>query len=213
MDRNKKEPEEALTLDDLNEFMSAESYDKQWKILLAHAEKNKKIIKIRRLKKMNNNHELTNQEISRQFEEFCHTKGLVAKFKVAFSDMAENAKRQKAEDRKNFEEVKRKSAEENPEFTEFIHTKGLKAKVKLIIENVKKGAKEMPKKTAADIDKLSAEIKENIAKNQPNIARHGVNKKDISEYSPDELAREFNLFLKEKGLDSKYSVEISNEEE
>lgn len=137
-----------------------------------------------------------NGEISRQFEEFCHTKGIVAKFKVAFSDMAENARRQKEADKARFEEVKRQSAENNPEFTEFLHTKGFKAKVKLVIENIKKGAKEGNEKVRKQIEQ----------------SKHGVPAVAApATYTADELSREFNAFLKAKGLDGKYVVEVTKE--
>lgn len=54
------------------------------------------------------------EEISKQFEEFCHTKGIVAKFKLAFAQMGENARKQKEADKAQFEEVKRQSAEATP---------------------------------------------------------------------------------------------------
>lgn len=212
--------ETALTVDDLNEFVSARSYKKQWKILLAHAERNNKNIKIRRLKTMEQYNDHHYEEISKQFEEFCHTKGIAAKFKVAFSDMAENARKQKEADKAELQEVKRQSAENNPEFTEFLHTKGFKAKVRLVIENIKKGAKEAPHKTAATVDGVSAQTKANIARAQANVQScaaaygvhsYGVKTKDISEYTADELSREFNEFLKAKGLDEKYTVEITGE--
>ncbi|MDE7167977.1 MAG: hypothetical protein K2O28_03915 [Clostridia bacterium] len=202
-----------LTEKDLKEFLSATG-EQQWNILLAHAERNKKIIQIRRLKNMeqNTNHE----EISKQFEEFCHTKGIAAKFKVAFAQMAENTRKQKEADKAQLEEVKRKSAEANPEFTELLHTKGFKAKVKLIIANLKKGCKEAPAKTAAAIDRVSAQTKANIANAQAGVYRttvgYGVKTKDASEYSADELAREFNEFLKAKGLDG-YTVEVTGGED
>ncbi len=159
-------------------------------------------------------------EISRQFEEFCHTKGIAAKFKVAFINMAENTRKQKEADKAQLEEVKRQSTESNPEFTELLHTKGFKAKVKLIIANLKKGCKEAPAKTAATVDGISAQTKANIAKTQANVYRttagygaqpYGVKVKDASEYSADELAREFSEFLKSKGLDG-YTVEVTGEE-
>ena len=165
----------------------------------------------------NNNYE----EISKQFEEFCHAKGLVAKFKLAFAQMGENARKQAAADKAQLEEVKRQSAENNPEFTEFLHTKGFKAKVKLIIANLKKGCKEAPVKTAAAVDGISAQTKANIAKAQANVYRttagyggnpYGAKTKDASEYSADELAREFNEFLKSKGLDG-YMVEVTGGED
>lgn len=212
--RNRIEDTTALTEDDLKEFMAATSYEERWKTLLKHAEKNNKIIKIRRLKTMEQYNDHHYEEISKQFEEFCHTKGIAAKFKVAFADMAENARKQHESDKANFEEVKRQSAQANPEFTELLHTKGFKAKVKLIVENIKKGAKEAPQRTAAAVDGISAQTKANIAKVQANVhssaAGYGVKIKDISEYSAEELSREFNEFLKAKGLDTKYALEITD---
>ncbi len=209
----------ALTEKDFNEFLSATG-EEQWKILLSHAERNKKIIQIRRLKTMEQNTNHNYEEISRQFEEFCHTKGIAAKFKVAFANMAEGARKQREADKAQLEEVKRKSAEANPEFTEFLHTKGFKAKVQLIIANLKKGIKEAPAKTAAAVDGISAQTKANIARAQASAYRttagygvtHGAKVTDASEYTADELAREFNEFLKSKGLDGKYAVEVTGEE-
>ena len=182
----------ALTEKDLNEFLSAAG-EEQWKILLAHAERNKKIIQIRRLNKMEQNTNQNYEEISKQFEEFCHTKGIAAKFKVAFANMAENTRKQKAADKAQLEEVKRQSAEANPEFTEFLHTKGFKAKVKLVIENIKKGAKESNERVRIQIAE----------------AKHGVPAAPVHSYSADELSREFNAFLKTRGLDDKYVVEVT----
>lgn len=215
-----KENETTLTEKDFQEFLSATGKE-QWKILLAHAEKNRKIIQIRRTKTMNeqyNDHHY--EEISKQFEEFCHTKGIAAKFKVAFSGLAESARKQAAADKAQLEEVKRQSAEANPEFAELLHTKGFKAKVKLIIANLKKGCKEAPAKTAAAVDAISAQTKANIAKAQEGVYRttagyggnpYGAKTKDASEYSADELAREFNEFLKAKGLDG-YTIEVTGGE-
>ena len=221
-DENTNEQNEsvAITEQDFQEFLSATG-DARWKILLAHAEKNKKIIQIRRTKTMNeqyNDHHY--EEISKQFEEFCHTKGIAAKFKVAFAQMAENARKQKEADKAQLEEVKRQSAEANPEFTEFLHTKGFKAKVRLIIANLKKGCKEAPRKTAAAIDGISAQTRANIANAKANVYRTtagygavgGAKVTDASEYSADDLAREFNEFLKAKGLDSQYAVEVTGED-
>ena len=195
-----KEPKEvvAITDADFQRFLSATG-DAQWKILLAHAEKNNKNIKIRRLKSMEQQHAQSYEEISKQFEEFCQTKGIKAKFKLAFSQMAENTRKQKEADKAAFEEVKRKSAEDNAEFVEFLHTKGFKAKVKLVIENIKKGAKESNERVRKQIEQ----------------SKHGVNvapsikPEPAHEYTAEELAREFNEFLKAKGLDEKYTVEVS----
>ncbi|MDE5563352.1 MAG: hypothetical protein K2J01_07420 [Clostridiales bacterium] len=208
-----------ITEKDFQQFLSATG-DEQFKILLSHAERNKKFIQIRRTKTMNeqyNDHHY--EEISKQFEEFCHTKGIAAKFKVAFAQMAENTRKQKEADKAQLAEVKRKSAEANPEFTEFLHTKGFKAKVKLIIANLKKGCKEAPRKTAAAIDGISAQTRANIANAKANVYRTtagygavgGAKVTDASEYSADELAHEFNEFLKAKGLDGKYAVEVTGE--
>ena len=204
-----------LTEKDFQEFLSATGRE-QWNILLAHAEKNRKIIQIRRTKTMEQYNDHHYEEISKQFEEFCHTKGIVAKFKLAFANMAEGARKQREADKAAFEEVKRQSAEANPEFTELLHTKGFKAKVQLIIANLKKGCKEAPAKTAAAIDKVSAQTKANIAHVQAGVYRttagYGTKAKDASEYSADELAREFNEFLKSKGLDG-YTVEVTGDED
>ena len=132
------------------------------------------------------------EEISKQFEEFCHTKGFKAKFKVAFANMAEGARKQREADKTQLEEVKRQSAEANPEFTELLHTKGFKAKVKLIIENIKQGAKESSERVRKQIE----------------ASKHGVPAVQTHDYSADELAREFNAFLKSKGLDG-YTVEVT----
>lgn len=221
-DNEKNEQNETVTItdEDFQEFLSAKG-EKQWKLLLAHAEKNKRIIKIRRLKMDNNAHAY--EEISRQFEEFCHTKGIGAKFKVAFGNMAENTRRQREADKAQFEEVKRQSAEANPEFTELLHTKGFKAKVKLIIANLKKGCQEAPHRTAVAVDNVSAQTKANIARAQVGVYRTtagygakpcgGIKITDASEYSAEELSHEFNEFLKEKGLDGKYAVAVTGDDE
>lgn len=135
------------------------------------------------------------EEISKQFEEFCHTKGIAAKFKVAFANMAENTRKQKEADKAQLEEVKRQSAENNKEFTEFLQTKGFKAKVKLVIENIKKGAKESNERVRKQIEE----------------AKHGVSSVQAHSYTADELTREFNEFLKAKGLSDKYAVEVTEE--
>ena len=109
--------------------------------------------------------------------------------------MAENTRKQREADKEKLEEVKRRSAEANPEFTELLHTKGFKAKVKLIIENIKKGAKESNEKVRKQIEE----------------SKHGV--PSVRNYSAEELSREFNAFLKRKGLDGKYAVEITDKSE
>lgn len=119
-------------------------------------------------------------ELNDQFVEFLHTKGIKAKFKLAFENMKESAKTQHTKDVANFNEVKAKSIEENKEFYEFLHTKGFKAKVKLVIENIKKGAKE--------------------AKDRPHPTYNHVNEVNLN--------KELELFLKAKGLDKKYTIKI-----
>ncbi len=146
---------------------------------------------------------VSQEEITKQFEEFCHTKGIVAKFKVAFEQMGENARRQKEQDKANIEAVK--NSEENKEFREFLHTKGFKAKCRLVIENMKKSAKNANADTAKKLDELHA-------KTQASIRAHSVSRSaEPAEYSAEELAAEFNAFLKERGLDEKYAVQIVEE--
>ena len=194
----------ALTIKDFQEFLSAKTYEEQFGILLKHSEKNKKFIEIRR-KKMENNKDyaVSQEEITKQFEEFCHTKGIIAKFRVAFEQMGENARRQKEQDKANIEAVK--NSEENKEFKEFLHTKGFKAKCRLVIENIKKGAKNANADTAKKLDELHA-------KTQTNIRAHSASQSaKPAGYSAEELAEEFNAFLKERGLDEKYAVQIVEE--
>ena len=201
-----KDEDEAFVIDDLNEFLSAKTYAEQLEILLKHSQKNQKIIEIRRKKKMENynaDYAVSQEEITKQFEEFCHTKGIVAKFKVAFEQMGENASRQKEQDKANIEAVK--NSEENKEFREFLHTKGFKAKCRLVIENIKRGAANANADTARKLDELHA-------KTQANLRAHNVNPSaKPAEYSAEQLAAEFNAFLKERGLDEKYAVQIVEE--
>ena len=200
-----RDGEPALTMDDFREFLSAKTYEEQLGILLKHSEKNQKFIEIRRKKMENYNvdYAVSQEEIAKQFEEFCHTKGIIAKFKVAFEQMGEDARRQHEQDKANIEAVK--NSEENRQFKEFLHTKGFKAKCRLVIENIKKGAANANADTARKLDELHA-------KTQANIRAHSVtpNAKP-AEYSAEELAAEFNAFLKERGLDEKYAVQIVEE--
>ena len=134
-------------------------------------------------------------ELNEQFSAFLHTKGITAKFKLAFSDMADSARKQHEADVAQFEAVKAQSAEDNKEFVEFLHTKGVKAKFHLVVENIKKGASAAPQNTAAQIAKVQAETQANIARTN-NITT---------------LEAEFNAFLKSKGLDGKYTVSVTEE--
>ena len=56
-------------------------------------------------------------ELNNQFSEFLKTKGIKAKFKLAFSNMAESAKKQHEQDVKKINEIKEKSIEENKDLT------------------------------------------------------------------------------------------------
>ena len=143
-----RDEEDAFTIEDWNEFKSAKTYAEQFEILLKHSQKNQKIIEIRRKKMENYNadYAVSQEEITKQFEEFCHTKGIVAKFKVAFEQMGDNARRQHEQDKANIEAVK--NSEENKEFREFLHTKGFKAKCRFVIESMKKSAKNANADTA-----------------------------------------------------------------
>lgn len=87
-------------------------------------------------------------------------------------------------------ELEKEVKDVNDQFVEFLHTKGLKAIVKLVIENIKKGAKESRAKT-----------KEQIENSKKGIYGH----KNVN---AETLTKEFNEFLKVKGLSSKYSVTI-----
>lgn len=119
-------------------------------------------------------------DLNKDFGEFLHTKGIKAKFKLAFDNMKESTKKQHAVDVKNFNEVKAKSIEENREFYEFLHTKGFKAKVKLVIENIKKGARES----------------------------RNISVPTYSHVKEVNLEKELELFLKQKNLDKKYTIKI-----
>lgn len=144
-------------------------------------------------------------ELNEQFSAFLHTKGIKAKFKLAFNNMSESAKKQHASDVAEFEAVKAKSAEDNKEFAEFLRTKGIKAKYKLVVENIKNGAKAAPSNTAAQIAKVKADTQAAVARanalGKPSAA--------VVEVSAVTLEDEFNAFLKSKGLYGKYTVSVT----
>ena len=142
--------------------------------------------------------------LNQQFSEFLHTKGIVAKFKLAFNNMGESARKQHQKNVEEFEVIKAKSAEENKEFVEFLHTKGIKAKFHLIIENIKKGIANAPANTAAQIAKINAQTQASIAHSR-SLANP---QKAEATYSAESLTEDFNEFLKLKGLDGKYTVVI-----
>ncbi|MGN0614482.1 MAG: hypothetical protein ACI4JB_11360 [Porcipelethomonas sp.] len=146
-------------------------------------------------------------ELNEQFSAFLHTKGIAAKFRLAFSDMAESARKQHEADVANFEAVKAQSAEDNKEFAEFLHTKGISAKFRLVVENIKKGAGAASANTAEQIAKVRSQTQANIAR----ANAHGRPGAAPETYTAESLAKEFNAFLKSKGLDSQYTVEITEE--
>lgn len=146
-------------------------------------------------------------ELNEQFSEFLHTKGITAKFKLAFSNMSKSAQKQHEADVTQYEAVKAQSAEDNKEFVEFLHTKGIKAKYNLVIENIKKGAKEASAKTAAQIAKTKAQTQAAVA-HANNLGRVHNTSSDVSAST---LEDEFNAFLKSKGLDGKYTVTVTEE--
>lgn len=142
-------------------------------------------------------------ELNENFAAFLHTKGIVAKFKLAFNNMSESTKKQHAADVAEFEAVKAQSAEDNKEFAEFLRTKGIKAKYKLVIENIKNGAKAAPANTAAQIAKTKAETQAAVARANGKTATMKVNAATLED--------EFNAFLKSKGLDGKYTVSVTED--
>ena len=146
-------------------------------------------------------------ELNDQFAAFLHTKGIVAKFKLAFNNMSESAKKQHAADVAEFEAVKAQSAEDNKEFAEFLRTKGVKAKYKLVVENIKKGMADASANTAAQIAKTKAHTQAAVAHanalGKPSAATPEVNASSLED--------EFNAFLKSKGLDGKYTVIVTEE--
>lgn len=148
-------------------------------------------------------------ELNEQFGAFLHTKGIGAKFKVAFANMGESAHKQHEADAANYEAIKAQSAEENKEFVEFLHTKGVKAKYNLVVENIKSGAKAAPHDTAAQIAKVQAQTQEAIARAKAYGNPYGNVAPET--YTAATLADEFNAFLKAKGLDGKYTVSITEE--
>lgn len=145
-------------------------------------------------------------ELNEQFGTFLHTKGIRAKFKVAFANMSESAHKQHQADVANFEAVKAQSIEDNKEFVEFLHTKGIGAKYRLVVENIKKGAKEAPYNTASNIAKIKYETEAAVAR--ANAYGKQATALDVNATT---LEDEFNAFLKSKGLDKKYTVTVTEE--
>ena len=192
-----------LSINDLSFFIKAKTLEDKIKLIVIHSKQNQKNIEEkRRMMKMNENEQFEKEakDVNDQFIEFLKTKGIKAKFNLAFENMKESAKAQHEIDKANFQAVKKQSAEDNKEFVEFLHTKGLKAKFKLVIENIKKGAKESKEKTKQQI----AEAKK--------LSKPAIYNNQLS-YDAESLSREFNEFLKQKGLDNKYTVIIKEEEE
>lgn len=133
------------------------------------------------------------KKLNDEFVQFLKTKGIKAKVNLVIENMKESTKLQHEKDVKAFNEVKAKSIEENKDFVEFLKTKGLKAKFKLVVENIKKGARESRVKVKEQIE-ASKHI------NTPKVI------------TTDDLSKEFNNFLKSKGLDGKYTVVIEEKE-
>lgn len=149
-------------------------------------------------------------ELNEQFRAFLHTKGISAKFTVAFKNMEQSAHKQHEADKANFETVRAQSAEDNREFVEFLHTKGAKAKYNLIVENMKKGSKNAPHNTAAQVAKIHAQTQEAVAR--ANAYRDPYSKITPETCTAASLADEFHAFLRSKGLDGRYTVLITTEE-
>lgn len=146
-------------------------------------------------------------ELNEQFSDFLHTKGISAKFKLAFNNMSESARKQHIADVAEFEAVKAHSAEDNKEFAEFLRTKGIKAKYRLVVENIKKGAKTAPANTATQIAKVKAETQVAVAR----ANALGKTNPIITDVNITTLEDEFNAFLKSKGLDGKYTVSVTED--
>lgn len=145
-------------------------------------------------------------ELNEQFADFLHTKGIKAKFKLAFNNMSQSAQKQHEIDKAEFEVVKVRSEEENKEFAEFLRTKGMKAKYNLVVENIKKGAKDAPRNTATQIAKIQVQTQEAIA-HANELGK--TNARNTSVHTAVSMEEEFNAFLKSKGLDGKYSVSVT----
>lgn len=191
-----------LSINDLSNFIKAKTLEDKIKLIVIHSKQNQKNIEEkRRMIKMTENEQFEQEakDVNEQFVEFLKTKGIKAKFNLAFENLKESTKAQYEADKANFQAVKKQSAEDNKEFVEFLHTKGLKAKFKLVIENIKKGAKESKEKTKKQIEEAKKLGKPSIY-NQTKYC------------NADDLAKEFNAFLKQKGLDNKYTVIIKEEE-
>lgn len=145
------------------------------------------------------------EELNACFSEFLHTKGIGARFRLAFANMKESAKRQHAEDVARLEAVKAESAEQNADFIAFLKAKGFKAKLRLVIEGIKRGAANASKNTAAQIAKVKADT-------AASVARAGVGTQAApTEISAEELAAEFNKYLAKRGLDGKFTLTVVEE--
>lgn len=107
-----------ITEKEVNEFISALSYEEKLRILESHSRKNC----IRIVKQ----EEAT---INSQFEEFLRTKGITAKFKLSFEHMGKNAHRQQEQ-----------SEAEQKDFYEFLCAKDVKLKMKLAFDQMRKNA-------------------------------------------------------------------------
>lgn len=148
-------------------------------------------------------------ELNEQFSDFLHTKGIGAKFKIAFGNMKHSANKHYESNKANYEAIKAQSLEDNKEFVEFLNTKGIKAKYNLVIENIKNSAKEAQHDTAVQIAKIHAQTQKGIHR-----AKYGKSYVSVApeSYTATSLTDEFNAFLKSKGLEGKYTILITEEE-
>ncbi len=138
-------------------------------------------------------------DLGDEFSKFLHTKGISAKFKLAFADMEQSAKEQSEKNRAQFEQIKAQSAEQNKDFIEFIHTKGIKAKYRLVIENIKRGTAEAKQRNAESAANAAAARENSYHENEKPSSR--------------QISQAFNEFLKEKGLDGEYTVIACGEDD
>ncbi len=202
-----------ITAEEHKEFLQENTFQGRMKILLKHSEKNNLRIERSRImeQQLKSQEQIQREmmELGDQFSEFLHAKGIIAKFKLAFANMGESAREQREQDKLQIQKVKAEAKERheeatagNKDFVEFLHTKGFKAKCRLVIENMKKGASESRQKTAESIAKATAQAQGNMVGSSIKLAPTEVN--------AEILTREFNAFLKSKGLDGEYTVVVEN---
>lgn len=96
--------------------------------------------------------------VNQQFTEFLHTKGIKAKFKVAFDNMKENTRVQHEKDKAEFNAVKQKSYEENKAFADMLHAKGFKASAEEAKQKTKQQREELKQRKDTSIAELTDEF-------------------------------------------------------